>query len=1203
MKGKLLKRIAAVTAVLTLSVSGPLTPFSGLSDMFAVTASAAETSGESGNCVWSLEGQTFTISAKEGTDGKMADYPDYDSPFYDHFNIRSIVLNEGVTYIGSNAFYNCRLTSVTLPGSLKEIGEGAFDNAFSGIGVGSGFYTIDFPEGLEKIGDNAFNDCNSLPSVSFPASLTYIGKGAFAGCTGMKEYKVADGNSCYSSEDGVLFNKEKTNLIAYPTLKTETAYTVPGTVTTITSFGENKYLTEITLPAGLQTICDSAFDSCTGITTIDLSSCTSLSSVGKGAFDGCYALRTIDLSGCTSLTDFDSYRAFAICQDLTTVSLPAGVTDFVFSDAFLLCDSLTAVNIAADNTAYSSVDGVVFNKAGDTLIYCPNGRTGIYTVPSSVDSIADGVFKNCSDDLKIVFETETPPELEGLDEGKYNHFSDSGTRCIYVPANAVDEYTGSWSYQDSYAPVLSFKGYYTVTLPDSMEIVSDDSEYKLADGKYLNGAAISFKAKDGYTIKSVYADQDTLTPDENGIYSFTISAKDVTVSAEVIGATNFADLQDLINDTDEGGTLTLDNDYTAVSSEGTLNIPAGKTITIDLNGHTIDRGLAGSDAVNDGYVIKVEGDLTLTDGSDEKTGTITGGNNSSYYCGGVFVKGTGTFTMNGGTISGNKTENSGGGVYVLGGGTFTMNDGAITGNTAELYGGGVCVLRSTFTMNGGTITGNSAEQYGGGVFVEYGAFIMNEGSISGNTTEQYGGGVYVYQTGIFYLRNGVTVSDVYGTVKHFGTVTTYETEHGTITANEGTLTVLDNKFYVVGDTVTLTVTPNVGYAVKSVTVNDTAIDAVNGVYSFTMPAEDVTVSAEFEKQKRAFTLPDHMEITNGVTLTDGKADYGTVISFKVSEGYTAANVKNGETVLIPDESGIYTVTVEGDTVITADIQKKLYELRAYGLRLNSDIGLDVYFSIDESVINDVTRMVITLPNRQIETVNAPFTKENNGYYRFSAKVAAKEMADKVRFELYTNDTAPVYTADVSVKDAAQQYLDSKTQTENTKALVRAMLNYGAYSQSYFRYRTDDPAITGEVLPTVDYTKIGTAFDNEKIKLPDDGSISFTGVNLALESNTSLVFTITNSSANTLTYELEGNTGRLDVKKEGNETKLIITDIPAENLADDFIVRIKVNGEGNYQVYYSPMTYARYCVKNNRAEKNVMLAFYEYCRCAKNYVKK
>lgn len=201
--------------------------------------------------------------------------------------------------------------------------------------------------------------------------------------------------------------------------------------------------------------------------------------------------------------------------------------------------------------------------------------------------------------------------------------------------------------------------------------------------------------------------------------------------------------------------IVLIDDITGNNTGSRLIVPRNRTVTLDLNGKTINRN-AGTNAIENGYVIRVDGNLTISG-----NGTITGGNNNDSG-GGVFVADGGTFTMNGGTISGNTVTSkpdeeeryfaSGGGVCVAGGGTFNMQDGAISGNTvtSNLGGGGVFVdLYGTFTMEGGTISGNiahkiSADGYGGGVFVSgEGCFSMSGGSITGNTADNNGGGVFL----------------------------------------------------------------------------------------------------------------------------------------------------------------------------------------------------------------------------------------------------------------------------------------------------------------------------------------------------------------------------------------------------------------------------------------------------------------------------
>jgi len=160
-------------------------------------------------------------------------------------------------------------------------------------------------------------------------------------------------------------------------------------------------------------------------------------------------------------------------------------------------------------------------------------------------------------------------------------------------------------------------------------------------------------------------------------------------------------------------------------------------------------------------------------------GTISG-NTSNGNGGGVYV--IGTFTMYGGTISDNKSNTNGGGVLVNGNGRFDMQNGTITGNTAKNNGGGVCIGghligNGTFSMSGGTISGNTCSDSGGGVYSE-GTFTMKSGTIFSNTANKNGGGVcggsFIMQSGTISgneaRNNGGGVYTGYSFTKTGGTI-------------------------------------------------------------------------------------------------------------------------------------------------------------------------------------------------------------------------------------------------------------------------------------------------------------------------------------------------------------------------------------------------------------------------------------------------
>ncbi|MGE9941534.1 InlB B-repeat-containing protein [Bariatricus sp. SGI.161] len=200
---------------------------------------------------------------------------------------------------------------------------------------------------------------------------------------------------------------------------------------------------------------------------------------------------------------------------------------------------------------------------------------------------------------------------------------------------------------------------------------------------------------------------------------------------------NATELQNLLDEAEIGGTVTLDRNYTI---DTTLNV--NKTVTLDLNGHVIKMTGSGS-VINVGS----NGNLTLRDSSVAKSGVITGGNASSKG-GGVYIS-NGSFTMNGGTIE--KCYAKYGGGVCIDSGSFTMNGGAIKGCRASDQGGGVYTIRN-ITMSGGTIENCSASS-GGGVYTSEQSFTMNDGTIE-NCSASSGGGVFVNHSGNFTMSGG-----------------------------------------------------------------------------------------------------------------------------------------------------------------------------------------------------------------------------------------------------------------------------------------------------------------------------------------------------------------------------------------------------------------------------------------------------------------
>ena len=310
---KQIKRITAVAAAAALAISFTFPAELGLADLGvggnAIAASAASSGncGDSGsNVTWLLDDNgTLTISGS----GKIEDYrSDIDQPWYSNrSDITSVVIEPGVTSIGSQAFYECsNLTSITIPSGLTSIGEQAFGNCtgLTSITIPSGFISIGdyafwnctgltsitIQNGVTSIGTGAFWNCTGLTSITIPSSVTSIGVNVFYNCTGLTDITVDSNNSSFCSESGVLFNKDKTTLIYYPLGKNDSSYTIPDGVTVIEQYAFycNSKLTSVTIPSGVTSIGEMAFRECSGLTSVIVPS--SVTSIEYNAFWCCFNL-------------------------------------------------------------------------------------------------------------------------------------------------------------------------------------------------------------------------------------------------------------------------------------------------------------------------------------------------------------------------------------------------------------------------------------------------------------------------------------------------------------------------------------------------------------------------------------------------------------------------------------------------------------------------------------------------------------------------------------------------------------------------------------------------------------------------------------------------------------------------------------------------------------------------------------------------
>ena len=250
----------------------------------------------------------------------------------------ALVIPPGVTSLGNLVFVNCTgLTSITIPSSVTSIGYQAFQNC-------PGLTSVTIPPSVTSMGFSVFDACSGLTSINIPASVTSLGSPPFGYCSSLYTISVESSNPSYTVWFGVLYDKSMTTLIE-----------VPGATTSVTN-----------IPS-------------------------TVTSIGRMAFDGCAHLTSVTLP--ISLTSIGDYAFWS--SGVTTITIPAAVTSIGYSP-FAFCAALTSISVNSSNLNFSSLSGVLFNKAQTTLIQAPGALSGSYSIPSTVTSIGDMAFANCS---------------------------------------------------------------------------------------------------------------------------------------------------------------------------------------------------------------------------------------------------------------------------------------------------------------------------------------------------------------------------------------------------------------------------------------------------------------------------------------------------------------------------------------------------------------------------------------------------------------------------------------------------------------------------------------------------------------------------------------------------------------------------------------------------------------------------------------
>lgn len=268
---------------------------------------------------------------------------------------------------------------------------------------------VDIPDTVTRIGMYAFMNCEGLKSIDIPKSVIGIGHFAFFGCTRLKSFNVSEDNNVYISKDGVLYSKNMQQLVAFPSAKDISDFTVPDSVTTICegAFGACGNLVSIKFPNTLRSIGNGSFNGCYNLAAISIPD--SIRSIGAIAFKGCSNLRKVEIP--SSVTELRE-RVFFGCDKIEDLYCrkenPGQVMSNTFSynvfDTCTLHVPKNAIKRYKEHPIFMKFKNIVPIVEGSMVKYSDDGRTLIdasgierhFTVPGTVKVIGEGAFRNCT---------------------------------------------------------------------------------------------------------------------------------------------------------------------------------------------------------------------------------------------------------------------------------------------------------------------------------------------------------------------------------------------------------------------------------------------------------------------------------------------------------------------------------------------------------------------------------------------------------------------------------------------------------------------------------------------------------------------------------------------------------------------------------------------------------------------------------------
>lgn len=579
----------------------------------------------------------------------------------------------GTVSIPTIAMKSAKVTKITIPASVKNIGTQAFY-------LCSSLETVVFektPDGEEvvplAVASEAFKSCTALTSFEVPARLSSFDETVFDGCKNLKTLTVEEGATNFFATDGLLCkNINNVPTVVFCPKGREGDLVIPSGINSVgtAAFKACTLLTSITIPEYVTNIAESAFEGCTAVTAITINENleateANMLSIATKAFYNCNAVeeliipanvKSIGKAAFAKLSKVTTVTVNSVSENIkngfvngafadvttagvlstgyvTTVNIGKDVHAFDIVGVFNGSNNkLTTINVDAENPYYTVQDNVLYDKDVKNLIFYPNNKEGDFVVPETVEEIAAGAFRNktlltgitigskvskigeqafynCTGITNITF-VATP---DGEDPVELN----IETSAFYSVKNVIELNLPTRLREIGRSAFYGCAGLTTINIPEGVTKMGAEAFRNCSNA---TAATIPSTLTQIYYLKNNNETLYDANADDFSAFSFCTKLERFNVAE---GNTVYASSDD--------GILYLKTDnvvrqlcYCPLAKVGSVVVP--KTVTkIGAKAFYNNKNITSLEFEEHKSAITIDGD-------NETTGTLTIGDNAFYYC-------------------------------------------------------------------------------------------------------------------------------------------------------------------------------------------------------------------------------------------------------------------------------------------------------------------------------------------------------------------------------------------------------------------------------------------------------------------------------------------------------------------------------------------------------------------------------------------